>query len=65
MGLLDMWGQARGAVMRKEYENILARMEDANAPAWRAFLNNVVRGIDALYVRQATDRIIQDAKQPG
>ena len=41
MGILDMWREARGAFLRKEYEDAMARMEDANAPARSAFLNNV------------------------
>jgi hypothetical protein len=118
MGIFDLWRQARGAVMRKEFEDTMARMEGANDPAKSAFLNNVnqtidevinactsaseserkallkqmkeaslqmwksgdwpsalglaisclnaesrfVPGEDALYVRHATDRIIQEAK---
>jgi hypothetical protein len=46
VGILDMWREARGAVLRKEYEDTMARMRDANEPARSAFLNNVHQTID-------------------
>jgi hypothetical protein len=46
VGILDMWREARGAVLRKEYEDIMARMRDANPAAKSAFLNNVHQSID-------------------
>jgi hypothetical protein len=46
VGILDMWREARGAVLRKEYEDTMARMRDANAPAKAAFLNNIHQTID-------------------
>jgi hypothetical protein len=46
VGILDMWREARGAVLRKEYEDVMARMRDANPPAKAAFLNNVHQTID-------------------
>jgi hypothetical protein len=36
-----MWRQARGTVLRKEYDDIMERMRDANTAARSAFLNNV------------------------
>src|ERR1035437_1172517 len=46
VGILDMWREAHGAVLRKEYEDVMARMRDANPPAKAAFLNNVHQTID-------------------
>lgn len=113
-----MWREARGAVLRKEYEDAMARMRDASPSARAAFLNNVnqtvenivefysaasssgrkdllkatrraaldmwnsgdwpsalglgisclnaesrfVPGADASYVKQATDRIVEEAR---
>jgi hypothetical protein len=48
VGIVDMWRQARGAVMRKEYEDVMARMQGANEAAKSAFLNNVRQTIDAV-----------------
>jgi hypothetical protein len=33
VGILDMWREARGAVLRREYEDAIARMRDADASA--------------------------------
>ena len=41
MSILSMWREARGAVMRKEYEDAMARMRGANQYALRGFHNNV------------------------
>ncbi len=41
-----MGRQARGAVLRKEYEDIMARMRDANESARSAFLTNIHQTID-------------------
>jgi hypothetical protein len=46
MGILDMWRQARGSAMRKEYEDAMARMRDANQHARAAFLNNIEQTVD-------------------
>lgn len=48
MGILSMWREARGAVLRKEYEDAMARMQDANSSARAAFLNNVDQTIDEI-----------------
>ena len=48
MGLLNMWREARGNVMRKELDDILKRIEGANHPARSAFLNNISQTIDRL-----------------
>jgi len=41
MGILSLWRQARGRVLRKEYEDVIARMRNANQSARAAFLNNI------------------------
>ena len=41
MGLLDMWREARGAMMRKEYEDAMTRMRNANSSARSAFLASI------------------------
>lgn len=46
MDILDMSREARGAVLRKEYEDVMARMRDANPAARSAFLNHVHQTID-------------------
>jgi hypothetical protein len=46
MGIRDLWLHARGAVLRKEYEDLMARMEGANVHARRTFLNNIKATID-------------------
>jgi hypothetical protein len=46
VGILDMWREARGAVLRKEYEDIMTRMRDANPAARAAFLNSIHQTID-------------------
>lgn len=46
MGIFDRWHEARGTVMRKEFEDAMARMRNANEPARRAFLNNIHQTID-------------------
>ena len=46
MGILDMWREERGTVLRKEYEDTMARMRDANPAAKAAFLNNIHQTID-------------------
>lgn len=48
MGILDRWHEARGTVMRKEFEDAMARMKNANEPARRAFLNNIHQTIDEI-----------------
>ena len=44
--ILDMWRHARGAVLRSEYEDAMARMRDANDAAKSAFLNNIHQTIE-------------------
>ena len=46
MAILSMWREARGAVLRKEYEDTMARMQDANRHAMFAFHNNIDQTID-------------------
>lgn len=46
MGILDLWREARGVVLRKEYEDTMARIRDANPTARAAFLNNVHQTTD-------------------
>ncbi len=41
MGLLESWRKARGAVLRRDYEDAMARMSGANSSARAAFLNNL------------------------
>jgi len=41
VGILQMWREARGGVLRREYEDAMARMCDANPAARSAFLNNI------------------------
>ena len=41
-----MWREARGSVLRKEYEDAMARMRDANRQARSAFLNNIHQTVD-------------------
>ena len=48
MGLFDMWREARGNVMRKELEDVMARMRTANDHARSAFFNNVEQTIGLL-----------------
>jgi hypothetical protein len=43
-----MWRQARGNVMRKEFEDVMIRIRGANEPAMHAFFNNVDQTIEAL-----------------
>jgi hypothetical protein len=42
MGILSMWREARGTVMRNEYEDAMARMKGANDVARRGFFNEIV-----------------------
>jgi hypothetical protein len=48
VGIVDMWRQARGAVMRKELDDIKARMLCANDVQESAFLTKVAQTIDAV-----------------
>jgi hypothetical protein len=48
MGLFDMWRQARGTVMRKELDDVMARVRAANPHALSAFYNNVEQTIEPL-----------------
>jgi hypothetical protein len=41
MGLFDRWRRSRGTVMRKEYDDVIARMRKADDHALEAFYNNV------------------------
>lgn len=46
MSILSRWREARGAVMRQEYEDIMARMKDANKYAKKGFFNNISQTAD-------------------
>jgi len=46
MRILELSREARGARLRKEYKDVMARMHDANPAARSAFLNNVHQTID-------------------
>jgi hypothetical protein len=46
VGILDMRREARGAALRKEYEDVMARMREANASDRSAFLDHVYQTID-------------------
>jgi len=48
MSILSMWRGARGAVMRQEYEDAMARMKDANKYAKKAFFNNISQIADEM-----------------
>lgn len=48
MGIIDMWREARGAVLRREFDDAMARMRNANESARRAFLNNLEQTIDPI-----------------
>ncbi len=48
MGPFDMWREARGAVMRKELDDITARIRTANPHVLFAFYNNVEQTIEPL-----------------
>jgi hypothetical protein len=41
LGLLDIWREARGTMMRKEFDDIVKRMDGANLAAITSFFNNV------------------------
>lgn len=41
-----MWREARGAVLLREYEDIIARMSDAGPSARAAFFNKIYQTID-------------------
>jgi len=46
MRTMDQWHEARGAILRKEFDDVMARMRHANPAARSAFLNNVHQTID-------------------
>jgi hypothetical protein len=54
VGILDKWREARGAVIRKEYEDVIARMRGANPAARSAFLNNIHQTIDQVIGRYSS-----------
>lgn len=60
MGLFRMWREARGNVMRKEFDDIRARIQTANEPARRAFFNNLLATIEDV---QAAYDIGSDAER--
>ena len=39
MGILDMWKEARGAVLKRDYEEIVTRMRDSNSTTRKAYLS--------------------------
>ena len=48
MSILNMWREARGNVLRNEFEDAIARIRNPNESAKRAFLNNVHQTIGHL-----------------
>jgi hypothetical protein len=48
MGLLNMWREARGTVMRRQLEDVPIRLRGANQAAMHAFYNNVWQTIEEL-----------------
>lgn len=48
MGIFDLWREARGAVLRKEYDDLIVRMQGNNHAARSAFLNNVHQTVDEI-----------------
>ncbi len=57
MGLFDMWREARGNVLRKQFDDAMMRLKGANEPAMSAFFSNVeatIEGLRELY-RTASD----------
>jgi len=48
MGLFDMWREARGNVLRQQFDDAMMRLKGANEPAMRAFFNNVEQTIEPL-----------------
>lgn len=48
MGILDMWREARGDVMRQQYEDVMRRIRVATPHAQYAFFNNVEQTIESL-----------------
>ena len=69
-----MWREARGAILRREYEDTMARMRDADQHARAAFLNNINQTIEhvvAVYSAASEserEALLNDArifKQPG
>ncbi len=44
--MLDRWREGRGAVLRKEYDDIMGRMRDADESARAAFLAHIHHTID-------------------
>ena len=54
MSILDIWRESQGAVLRREYEDVIARMSDANPSAKAAFLNNIHQTIDQVIGRYSS-----------
>ena len=48
MGVLRMWREARGRVMRAEFEDLIVRIRGANGSAMSTFYNEVDQTIDDL-----------------
>jgi hypothetical protein len=48
MGLLNMWREARGNVMRRELDDVMRRLGGANQSAIHGFYNNIWQTIDEL-----------------
>ena len=46
VGIIDKWHEARGAILRQELADVMARMRDADPDARSAFLNHVHQTID-------------------
>lgn len=48
MGLLNMWREARGNVMRQELDDVMMRLSGANQFAMRGFYNRIWQTIEEL-----------------
>jgi hypothetical protein len=48
MSILDMWREARGDVMRREFDDAITRIRNANETARSAFFNNIDQTIGPL-----------------
>jgi hypothetical protein len=48
MGLFDLWREARGNVLRQQFDDAMMRLKGANYPAMRAFYSNIEATIEDL-----------------
>ena len=52
MGIFDLWKEARGTVLKNDYEDIVARLNNANPVSWKAYhrkLREVVKDYQPPY----------------